>query len=169
MKKRRSVELKRFVSVKKIVLATYFCLFFIYLFIGFLPADATNYVISTKMNIPSINLSSDVTALKVENRSLNTPDSIVGSYSKNNNKTLLIGHSSTVFQNLNKTYIGDTIWYNDHAYIVSEKNVYLKKDIRMDDILKAEAKDTIVVMTCAGESLGNGDATHRLILTAKAV
>ena len=35
------------------------------------------------------------------------------------------------------------------------------------DVLQAESNDTIVLMTCAGQDLGNKDATHRLIITAK--
>ncbi len=47
--------------------------------------------------------------------------------------------------------------------IVKEKSM-----ISMSELLKADDKETIVIMTCAGESLENGDATHRLIVTAVA-
>ena len=36
----------------------------------------------------------------------------------------------------------------------------------MNKILEASDKDTVVLMTCAGKDLGNGDASHRLIVTA---
>ena len=36
----------------------------------------------------------------------------------------------------------------------------------MPKLLSASNEKTIVIMTCAGEDLGKGDATHRLILTA---
>ena len=42
--------------------------------------------------------------------------------------------------------------------------------IRVFAVLEAseEEKDTLVLMTCAGEDLGNGDSTHRLLVTATA-
>ena len=39
----------------------------------------------------------------------------------------------------------------------------------MTEILKREEKDTIVIMTCAGELLDGGDATHRFMVTAVAL
>ena len=134
-----------------------------------MPADAVNHVISSSLNIPSIDLVSDVTKLEVENRSLKTPDSIVGSYSNADNKTLLIGHSSTVFHDLNRVMVGDIIQYDGIMFIVDNIELLPKKNIRMDDILADEDNNTLILMTCAGEDLGAGDATHRLILTAKAV
>mgnify|MGYP003312839861 CR=1 FL=1 len=41
-----------------------------------------------------------------------------------------------------------------------------KSMINMAEILQEEDKDTLVLMTCAGEDLGNGDSTHRLLVTA---
>ena len=145
-------------------------LFVIYLIAGMrIPVNATHYDVSGTLSIPSINLVSDVTTLKKENHSLKTPDTIVGSYSNAENKTLLIGHSSTVFYNLNKVSVGDIFKYNELYFVVTNSEVLAKKDISMDDILKAEDENTIIIMTCAGEDLGGGDATHRLILTAKAL
>ena len=145
-------------------------LFVIYFVAGMrIPANATHYDISGTLSIPSISLVSDVTMLKKENHSLKTPDTIVGSYSNAENKTLLIGHSSTVFYNLYKVLVGDTISYSGQDFVVTNMEVLLKSDISMDEILKAEKENTIIIMTCAGEDLGGGDATHRLILTAKAL
>ena len=53
---------------------------------------------------------------------------------------------------------------------ISRKLIILmhpKAKIDMRDVLQAESNDTIVLMTCAGQDLGNKDATHRLIITAK--
>ena len=41
-----------------------------------------------------------------------------------------------------------------------------KADVDMNKMLAPAEKDTLVIMTCAGMDLGNGDATHRLVLTA---
>ena len=90
-------------------------------------------------------------------------------YSEAENKTLLIGHSSTVFKNLDEAEVGDAIWYNGHGYQIVDTDTLLKSEINMDKLLKSEDTDTLVIMTCAGEELDNYDATHRLILTAKAV
>ena len=85
---------------------------------------------------------------------------------KNENKTLLIGHSTTVFSELNRVQLKDKIIYDGRDYLVNKIETWKKELINMGRLLKAEEKDTIVLMTCAGELLGEGDATHRLIITA---
>lgn len=107
-----------------------------------------------------------MTTLQIEDHELKTPDTIVGSFSRAKNKTLLIGHSSTVFQNLNKTRLGDKIIYDNNKYIVENIEVLEKADVDMSKMLAPAEKDTLMMMTCAGTDLGNGDATHRLVLTA---
>ena len=135
--------------------------------IGLSPAEATAQLeISGDLFIPSINLSSDVASLPLEDNRLKTPDEIVGSFSNHKNKTLLIGHSSTIFHDLYKMTIGNLIVYNGHKYMVVNMDILDKQSISMSKILKAETEDTLVLMTCAGEDYGNGDSSHRLILTA---
>ena len=90
----------------------------------------------------------------------------MGSYSNHVNKTFLIGHSSTVFRDLDQANVGDSISYNNVDYRIVDMEVFKKSDISMTEILKAEERDTIVLMTCAGEPVGERDATHRLIVTA---
>ena len=41
-----------------------------------------------------------------------------------------------------------------------------KAAVDMSGILAKASRQTIVVMTCAGQDLGGGDATHRLLVTA---
>ena len=163
------MEIRHSFDVKKCILCAYFVIFLAYLIIGFVPAGATDYIVSARISIPTINLLSDVTTLEKDGRTLHAPDTIVGSYSEAENKTLLIGHSSTVFKNLDEAEVGDAIWYNGHGYQIVEADTLLKSEINMDKLLKPEETDTLVIMTCAGEELNNYDATHRLILTAKAV
>ena len=58
------------------------------------------------------------------------------------------------------------IKYGDNEYTVT-KYVYIEKDaIDMNELLASEDKETLVIMTCAGTLLGDGDATHRIILFA---
>ncbi len=161
------MELKKHLSPRSFLIGMYVFAFLVYIIYGLQPAKASYYNISTKILIPSINLSSDVTELKLENQKLNTPDEIVGSFSKYKNKTLLIGHSSTVFENLSNLEIKESVFYDQKHYIITEKKILLKSDIRMSELLSESERDTLIIMTCAGEDLGNGDATERLILTAK--
>ena len=162
------MELKKSFSFQKMIIPLYVVAFLTYLLIGLLPAEATSYATTTKIIIPEINLTSEVTELKLENHTLNTPDTIVGSFSRAENKTLLIGHAKTVFKNLQNLREGDVIIYESMIYHVTSMIVKEKSMISMSELLKAADKETIVIMTCAGESLENGDATHRLIVTAVA-
>ncbi len=121
-----------------------------------MPADAASY---PSLSISSIGLSVPVEPLELKDRQLNVPDMIVGSYGPNINKTLLVGHSSTVFEELDQLRVDQEINYNDSVYRVTE--------ISMTEILSGASVDTIILMTCAGDSLPNQDATHRLIITAE--
>ena len=106
------MELKRRLDPKTVFIGLYVVLFAIYIIVGLQPAGAANYPVSSKLSIPAIDLTSDVTTLQLENHALNTPDTIVGSYSQAEHKTLLIGHSTTVFERLNEIKVGDLIEYD---------------------------------------------------------
>ncbi len=162
------MELKRRIDYRNVFIVIYFLVFISYLVIGLLPANATDYHISGHIIIPSIGLKSDVTEIETRDGKINTPDTIVGSYSTNKNKTLLIGHASTVFESLFETKVGDRVLYNEQIYTIVAKQVYPKSEIRMSRLLRSSNRNTLVVMTCAGQDLGGGDATHRLIVTAEA-
>lgn len=163
------MKLKSHIDFRKSFVVLYFLCFVIYVVVGLQPAEATNYEISSKLMIPSINFYSDVTDLELINNMLDTPDSIVGSYSENKNKTLLIGHKNTVFQNLDGVMIGDVVNYGGVEYSIVKARLATKESIDMEELLEPTKLDTIVIMTCAGKDLGNGDATHRLIITAEAL
>lgn len=160
------MELKRRFSFRKLFTIVYIVAFLTYVAVGLLPADGIAYTIDGGLLIPSIDLVSGVTKLELKDSRLNTPDSIVGSYSRNPNKTFLIGHSSTIFRDLDEVKVGDQIIYNNVEYKVADMEVVKKSDVDMTNLLKAEKEDTLVLMTCAGEPVGQKDATHRLIVTA---
>ncbi len=160
------MELKRRLDFKYVLIGLYIFAFLIYLIVGLQPAEAVNMDISTELSIPSIDLTSDVTTLSLGKDGLDTPDTIVGRYSKNINNTLLIGHSSTVFQNLKDVKVGDLISYDLGEYTIVSTEVFRKIDIDMNDVLSKRDVETIVIMTCAGELYDDGDASHRLIVTA---
>lgn len=160
------MELRKHLNWRGIFVGLYVLAFGIYIAIGLQPAEASDYVISGTLSIPKLSLTSEVTDLTLENGQLNTPDTIVGSYTRAPHKTLLIGHSTTVFRELDKVEPGDDIYYNDKIYRVIKREVLAKPDISMGKLLRREEEDTLVIMTCAGELKENGDATHRLIITA---
>lgn len=140
--------------------------FAMYMVLGLQPAEARHYEISGNLTIPAIGLESDVTTLELEEQRLETPDTIVGSYAKDPSKVLLIGHSTTVFRNLNDLGVEDKINYNGDDYLVTKMETLAKDEINMNTLLAPAHDSTLVMMTCAGEMIGNRDATHRLIVTA---
>ena len=160
------MELRRRGDPRLVFLVLSLLLAAIYIIVGLQPAEAANYEVTTKLAIPEISLNVDVTALELNNGKLDTPDAIVGSYTRAKNKTLLIGHSTTVFQNLDQVKLGNTINYDGQLYRVVARDMIQKADVEMQQVLAGTDKDTIVIMTCAGQLLGGGDATHRLIITA---
>ena len=148
-------------------IVVYFVCFAAFLITGFTPAEASKYKISANLEIPSIGLMSDVTNLKIVGRTLETPDDIIGSYNPSENKILLVGHSSSVFGNLDRLWIEDKIIYNNETFSVTNYRIYKKDDLDMNTLLSREPKKTLVLMTCIGTSLPNNDATHRLVITAE--
>ncbi len=160
------MELRKRLDSRIVFVVIYFSALLAYIIYGLQPACAIDYVVSSTLSIPRIDLYSDVTNLELKNRELKTPESIVGSFSNQPNKTLLIGHSTTVFQRLNELDLFDSIKYGDSDYQVVKISLMPKSKIIMRDLLKKADKDTLVLMTCAGTLLDNHDATHRLIITA---
>lgn len=160
------MELKRRFELRKVISIIYVLVFAIYIFVGLTPAEAAKYEISGEIKIPTIALTSDVTNLNLENHKLNTPETIVGAYTAAPGKTFLIGHAATVFKDLDLVNVNDYIYYNEEIYEIVDIELIQKEAVEMDKLLAPTLKDTLIVMTCAGTPLGNGDATHRLVVTA---
>lgn len=163
------MELKRRFNWKRLFTILYIVAFLVYAVVGLHPVEARHYEVSGNLNIPAIGLNSDITTLELNDHRLETPDTIIGSYSKYGSKVLLIGHSTTVFKDLNKTRLGDYVYYNGELFVVGEIKTLSKGDIDMNMILAPTKNPSIIMMTCAGEPLVNHDATHRLIVTATKV
>ncbi|MBQ3305999.1 sortase [Candidatus Saccharibacteria bacterium] len=142
-----------------------------YLLVGFQPSmsSAAEETAQGRLIINSISLSTPVQPVELKDRTLDVPDEIAGSFSEHENKIFLFGHSATVFKNLKNVKFGDIVDYGDHSYKIINIETRKKSEISMLSILKSEEKDTVVLMTCSGENLGNGDFSHRLIITAEAV
>lgn len=160
------MELKKHFSKRVYFLIFYYLAFCGYLAFGFLSAGASSYHIDNHLIIPSINLSSGVTKVEISDGNLPTPDYIVGSFATETSKEFLFGHSSTVFADLKDIKIGDEIIYDNKTYIVTSYHVYEKSEIHMDQVLSPTERDSLTIMTCAGEDYGNGDSSHRLIINA---
>lgn len=134
---------------------------------GLQPFETTPLPISGQLEIPTIRLASNVTPLKLDHHRLNTPSKIVGSFSSAPNKTLLIGHSSSVFKSLYHVPENTILTFKNRSYKITSKVLLEKSAIDMQQLLASTDRETLVLMTCAGQNLGAGDATHRLIFTAE--
>lgn len=160
------MELKKHLNWRYVFVSLYVILFAVYLIVGLQPAQASDYEVSGELMIPGIGLESEVVKVDMRERKLETPDTVVGSYTSAENKTLLVGHSTTVFTDLDKVKLGNEMLYNGVTYKVKKIETSVRERVHMNELLKREDEDTLVIMTCAGELLGNGEATHRLIVTA---
>ena len=76
------MELKKSFDFHRLFVFLYIFAFLVYIIYGLVPVAATNYDVSAKVEIPAINLISDVATLKLEAHALYTPDNIVGSFSR---------------------------------------------------------------------------------------
>lgn len=144
-----------------------------YLYLGFQPSGNTvlAYAEEAKtatggLAIPSIGLAAPVSDVELNGRVLSAPNYIVGRYQSYDNKVLVMGHSSTVFQKLSEVSVGDEIFYDGQSFKVVSREIKAKSEILMREILKDEKEPTIVLMTCSGEHISGQDYSHRLIVNA---
>lgn len=157
---------KKLPKSRVIFIAFYAVFLAAYIIIGLQPAEAASYKISSNISIPSINLTSGITKLTLENGQLSIPDDIIGEFYSSKKNVLLLGHSTSSFQNLENVKLEDIINYNDKTYRVSDIKIVEKESIKMTELLKSTGTSKLTLMTCAGTLLPNQDATHRLIITA---
>lgn len=160
------MELRRQLRVRNVLTFCYILALVIYLVVGLQPAGATASEIASGLVVPSIHLATGVTKVSLVEHKLATPDTLVGSYQPSENKTFLIGHSTTAFRELQEINIGDSVFYDGLKYRVVRTQLQVKSDVNMGQILADTDVKTVVMMTCAGELTGGGDATHRFIVTA---
>lgn len=163
------MELKHVYSFRVVVAVICALVISFCLFKYFEPAEALQYQISGYLNIPSINLDTDVTTLELKDGKLDTPATIVGSYSRHKNTTLLIGHSNSVFTGLKNIKIGDEVNYNGSTFKIYKSQIITKDAIDMKSLLSESKNETIVLMTCFGQMYADGDASHRLIIFASLI
>ena len=151
----------------KVFLAGFFLIMIpVFFYSGSQSTNFTEALGYDTLTISDIDLNTPVAPLQLENHQLTAPAKIAGSYSQNSNRTLIIGHSSSVFRKLSTIGLGATITYADQDYTVTQVETLPKAEISMQSILASSETKTIIIMTCAGEPLPHQDATHRLIITA---
>ena len=130
------------------------------------PVDASS---DERLFIPSIGLVARVENIKRQGNTLKSPDYIAGAYFATEHKTVIIGHSSTIFKNLHNIKVGDKFNFDNKGYAVKKIEILEKSVIDMNEIVAETEDNTLVLMTCYGESLGGQDFSHRFIVTAKEV
>lgn len=138
-----------------------------FIIVGLQPAEAIDASGLPTLSIPMVSIETPVTQSRLDGKQLYVPDRIAAVYSEDPSKLLLMGHSSTVFQDLKKIELGDEIYYNGNTYEVKDIVTKAKATISMKEILAPAEQETVIIMTCAGEPLGANDYTHRLIVTAE--
>lgn len=138
----------------------------IYAFVSMQPASSVDMSGYPVLSLPGIELETPVEKLSLDDHRLIAPPNIAGSYTQNDHKTLIIGHSSTVFEHLDNVRTGQVLTYDGYDYAIQSVETVAKPNIDMAEVLAATPVDTIVIMTCAGTPLPDQDATHRLLVTA---
>ena len=159
------MELKKHFGIRGFLTCSYLLIFAAYLAFGFLPTR-TAVALQGRLQIGRIGLDTVVVSATLDDNGLVTPDEIPATYSRSPNRTLIYGHSSTVFENLYLLNIGDEISYNGKVYVINDVSVLEKDDVNMNKVLAGSGRDSIVLMTCAGELYNNGGASHRLLINA---
>ncbi len=178
MEKAARKKSKKIFNVQIVMCAFYFFFAFFATYFGVKMMQNANSVYAREsasateeLSIPSIELSTPVIVAEYEGKNLAVPDQIAASYSVNKNKTLLYGHSSTIFHDLKNIAIDDEVIYQEKTFRVVSIETKKKEDISMKEILSETEQNTIVIMTCSGEAIPNtnGDHTHRLIIYAEEI
>ena len=158
------------------IFLVYFIAGFAFLAVGLQPIKSAEAAYAAEsetaeesLTIPAINLSAPVKITSLNGNDLIVPEQIAASFSMSENKTLIIGHSSTIFTDLKDVKMNDEIIYQGETYRVTSIEEKLKNAIDMSEILKSENSPTIILMTCSGDRIEGtaGDHTHRLIITAE--
>ena len=129
-------------------------------------ADASS---EERLFMPSIGLIARVKDIEKQGNQLIAPDTIAGAYKPTNHKTVIIGHSSTIFKDLKNIEDNDTFTFDNKKYEIKNIEILEKSIIDMEDIVSEAENNTVILMTCYGEPLGGQDFTHRLIITAEEV
>lgn len=129
-------------------------------------ADASS---EERLFIPTIGLVARVRDIERTGNQLIAPDEIAGAYKPTIHKTVIIGHSSTIFKDLKNIGGDDVFTFDKKNYKVKNREIIEKSVVNMAEVVAETDVNTIIIMTCYGEPLGGQDYSHRLIVTAEEV
>ena len=129
-------------------------------------ADASS---EERLFIPSIGLIARVKNIERTGNQLIAPDEIAGAYQPTIHKTVIIGHSSTVFKDLKNIDGDDTFTFDKKSYKIKDHKIIEKSVVDMSKVVEETDVNTVILMTCYGEPIGPQDYSHRLIITAEEV
>lgn len=137
-------------------------------FLGLSAFAVVGEVISGELRIDEIGLGADVASVEIVEGELATPERLVGAY-RREEVVFLYGHSTGVFRELSRVEVGDEVVYVDEGmetrYVVDGIEVMARDRVGMGQLLSGEAGE-LVLMTCAGDLLEDGDYSERLIVYA---
>ena len=129
-------------------------------------ADASS---EERLFIPSIGLIARVKDIERSGNQLIAPDEIAGAYQPTIHKTVIIGHSSTVFKDLKNINSDETFTFDKKSYKMKDRKIIEKSVVDMAKVVEETEVNTVILMTCYGEPIGPQDYSHRLIITAEEV
>ena len=91
-------------------------------------------------------------------------------------RKMIYGHNTgNLLGSLRSRYVGETITVTEGGvtknYRVASVSTYTRDEVAklMNKIANSAMGHDVALLTCAGNSLGNGDATHRLVVLADAL
>ena len=129
-------------------------------------ADASS---EERLFIPSIGLIARVKDIERSGNQLIAPDEIAGAYQPTIHKTVIIGHSSTVFKDLKNINSDETFTFDKKSFKIKDRKIIEKSVVDMAKVVEETEINTVILMTCYGEPIGPQDYSHRLIITAEEV
>ena len=135
------------------------------------------------LHIPSINLTSSVEGVGIDKKGrMDVPSgrtNKVGWYKYgvvpgNIGTAVLDAHNTAAFKKLNQVSVGEEIYVMSSSgewlkFKVTAAKTYSVKNLKPVTLFAPTNSRQINLITCAGTLLGNGEATHRLIVSAELV
>lgn len=87
---------------------------------------------------------------------------------------VLDAHNTAAFKNLKDVAVGQKLYVQDAkgnwlTFQVTKTEVYSMQTLKPSTLFAQTNNRQLNLITCAGQNLGNGEATHRLIVSAELV
>ena len=87
---------------------------------------------------------------------------------------VLDAHNTAAFKNLSNLKVGEEIYIKNRKgkwlrFRVTKAEIYAAKNLKPTILFAPTSAKQVNLITCAGTLLSNGEATHRLIVSAELV